>query len=545
MQKKFEFQGQDTTKEILEFISERLKNFNLDSKESSRSELVCEETLMKLIEHADFSQKNFISVNVKKFLGDVKVELKVPGKEFDFNSAKHFSFEDDDELENSTDAIRNIILHLFSDKIIYKHKRKLNTVNITAVRSQYSSLYKILATLIFSIFAGIILKNFVPENICLLVNENVFNVIQGLFLNGLKMCSTPIIFFSVVSCFASGGVEMSKMKRIGLKLFSMFEALHVISALVAVGIVWLFGTGQGANLIASVTSETAGDFNFSLRDTFMNVIPGNLLKPFLDGDMLQLTVLGIFTGIAANIAGAKSFTAFVNDVIKIFAKIIDFLLRFIPLIIFCSVTSLIIMTGVQTLLSVINILLTMCAVFLILNILLCLMIILFARLNPFTFYKKSVQVFITAFSTNSSNATMPDAMKSLEEMGVSPSVYSFAIPLGMALSKFASPMYMFVSILSVSNMYGVEISFAKILSLFLSIAFIIPLLPGIPGIMLTTMSSFFAAVGCPVEGIAFIMAIDIIAGMIIKTPGNVLGVTVPALIVAKQENLLDVEKYNS
>lgn len=543
MDKKFEFQSPATAKKILEFISQSLPSFKLDSKEVIRNELISEEVLTKLIEHADFTKKNFISVNVKKFLGDVRIELKVPGPEFDFNSASEFSA-DDDNFDNEG-AIRDIILRSFSDKITYRNKKNFNAVNITAARSQYSSLYKILASLILAVVTGIFLKNFVPENLAVMINNNIFTSVHKIFINGLKMCAVPIIFFSVISCFAAENIEMAQMKRVGVKLFSMFESLHVISALVGIFSVWLFGTGKGANLIATVTSGNVQNFNLSLRDTFMNIIPGNFIKPFLDGNLLQLTVLGIFIGITAKVTAVKNFIAVVNDLIKIFAKIISYMLRFIPLIVFCSIASVILTTGLQTLLSVINILLTMCAAFLILNVILSLMIFLFARLNPLTFYKKSLQVFITGFSTNSSDATMPDAMRSLEKMGVPPGVYSFAIPLGMAISKMANPMYMFISILSVSNMYNVEITAEKILSIFVPVTFVITLLPGIPGIMLTAMSSFFAAVGCPAEGIAFIMALDIIAGMIIKTQGNVFGVTVPALIIAKQENLLNVEKYNS
>ena len=367
------------------------------------------------------------------------------------------------------------------------------------------------------------------------------------------MCSVPVIFFSVIACFAAGNADLTQMKRLGVRLFSMFELLHIISALVGIGAVWLFSTGRGANLTAAsaniALSVPAAQSSLSalssLRDVFINAVPGNLLKPFLEDNILQLMILGILTGIAANAAGAKTFTLLADDLGKIFAKIVSYILRFTVLIVFCSVASAIITAGLQTLLSVIAILFTMAAAFLALNLVLCVMIAVLAHLNPLKFYKKSAHVFMVGFSIASSNAVMPDAMQSLEDMGVSPKVYSFAIPFGMALSKLINPMYMFVSILSVANMYGIDIKFETLLSMFFSIVFIIPMLPGIPGMMLSMMSSFFALAGCPVEGVAFIMAIDTIAGMIIKTQGNVLGVTEPALIAARQENLLDVEKYNS
>lgn len=538
MLKKFEA---GKTNEILGFVSSSLKKSKLNPKEISHAELMCEEALMNLIEHGDFTKKNFISVNVRKFLGDVSIELKVPGNEFDFFIGGGFSFNenyDDDNVE----AIRNLILSSFGNQIKYKHQRNCNTVKITAFHSQYSALYQVLAALFLSVATGILMKNFCSPEVCAFVNENFFNVIKSFFMNGLMMSSVPIVFFAVILCIADSAVDFSQMKRVGMKLFCFYEAGHVISALAGIFIVWLFGTGRGAGLIASAASEAA-KMPFSIHDTFMNIMPKNLLEPFIKTDMLQLIVIGIFVGITAKINAAKTFTAFADETMRIFAGIAGYLLKFSPLIVFCSVASIVLTTGVKTMLSVLGILFAMLSATFLLTALLCLMIFFMVRLNPLIFIKKSMTVLINSFSTGSSNAVMPDAMKSLEEMGVSRDVYSLAIPLGMVISKLASPMYMFVSILSVANMYGIEISFMEIISLSVSIILIVPLVPGLPGMMLTTMSFFFASVGCPVEGIAFIMALDTIAGMIIKTPLTALGITAPALIIAGQENLIDTEKY--
>ena len=538
MQKKFEA---GKTKEILEFISSSLKKSKLNSKEISHAELMCEEALMNLIEHGDFTKKNFISVNVKKLFGDLSIELKVPGNEFDFYINGGISLPEDGD-EDNIETIRALVLSSFADKIKYKHHRNFNTVRITAFHSQYYTLYQVFAALILSAATGILMKNFCSQEICTFVNENFFNVIRSFFMNGLMMSSLPIVFFAVILCIANSAVDFSQMKRLGTKLFCFYEAGHVISALAGILVVFIFSTGRGANLTISAAAE-AVKMPFSLHDTFMNVMPKNLLEPFIKTDMLQLIVLGIFIGIMAKINAAKTFVSFADETMRIFAGIAAYLLKFSPLIVFCSVASIILTTGIKTLISVLGILFTMIAATLLLTAVLCLMIFFIACLNPLIFIKKSMTVLINSFSTGSSNAVMPDAMKSLEEMGVSQDVHSLAIPLGMVISKIASPMYMFVSILSVANMYGLEISFLEILSLSLSIILIVPFLPGLPGMMLTTMSFFFASVGCPLEGIAFIMALDTIAGMIIKTPLTALGITAPALIIAKQENLIDLKKF--
>ena len=165
MTKRFEFKDIKDLKQVLEFISNRFKKLRLDAKEASRAELVCEESLIKLIGRAAVTSSIFIYVNVRKFLGDVRVELKVPGDEIsNFNQELSFEFEDD-ELKNAEDAIRDIILRSFSSNISYKHRGKFNHVRITAMRSPYSEAYRILASLVLAVLTGLIIRNFMtPEN---------------------------------------------------------------------------------------------------------------------------------------------------------------------------------------------------------------------------------------------------------------------------------------------------------------------------------------------------------------------------------------------
>lgn len=174
--KKFEFKDIKDLKQVLDFISNRFQELRLDAKEASRAELVCEEALMKLIGRAAVTSSIFIYVNVRKFLGDVRVELKVPGDEIsNFNQELSFEFEDDDELKNAEDAIRDIILRSFSSNISYKHRGKFNHVRITAMRSPYSEAYRILASLALAVLTGLIIRNFMTPETALMINTNLFD----------------------------------------------------------------------------------------------------------------------------------------------------------------------------------------------------------------------------------------------------------------------------------------------------------------------------------------------------------------------------------
>ena len=197
MNRKIEF-NDDALEHALDFIRERFRTLNLTKKESSRAELMCEETLSALIAHGNKERVKFIYVNVRKFLGNISVELKVPGDEFSFSESIPYDYDDEDET-GSAEAIRNIILQSFSENIRYRHSGKFNTVKISALRSKYSGLYWTLGSLILAVITGVLMKLFVPEEICRAFNDNILVSVRTVFMNGLTLlCSAGCILLDSV-----------------------------------------------------------------------------------------------------------------------------------------------------------------------------------------------------------------------------------------------------------------------------------------------------------------------------------------------------------
>ncbi|MBR6900686.1 MAG: cation:dicarboxylase symporter family transporter [Synergistaceae bacterium] len=478
MNKNFEFQSPETTSEILEFISQSLKELKLSSKEAVRAELMCEEALVKLIEHGDFTKEKFISVNVKKFLGDVSVDLRVPGKEFEFYINAGISFSDDD-----SGAIRDLVLRSFSNQIKYKYARNHNSVRITALRSQYSNLYRMLAALILVVIASFVMKNFMSEEITAMIGRNILGPVHNLLLNCLKMCAIPIVFFSIISCFSqTTGGNLSEMKRAGGKMFLLSMFNNIIAVFIGIAVVLIFDVGKGINLTALSNSSVSAAQNasFSLGDTIEGFMPDNFLKPFFYGNMLQLMVLVILFGIAMGAIGSKIIVSVFDEINRIFAKIMELFLHLIPLLVFCSITSMFISTGAKT----------------------------------------------------------------FQKLGISEKMYSFLVPLGTITCKNCFCLFLSILTLSIANSYGIEVKLSQIFligfySIFLPIA-----MPGIPGIGLISMSSLLVLAGCPMDGLSVVAVVDPFTD-IAHTTSMVMFVLISTLIVAKSENQIDIGKYNS
>ncbi len=535
MQKKFQMKGQETIQEILDFNCETLKNFKLDSKERLRTELTFEEVLMRLIEHGDFEEKKNISISINKFLGNVSIDLRVPGSDFEF--LPRLDFYDIESDDGTVENIQNMLLRSLGERISFRHSVGYNTVRIQVYRSQYFNLYLILSSMILAIITGIAAKNLFPEHICSFFNDNIFQSFSTIFMNGLKMCAVPVVFFSIVTCFTQAD-SMAGIKRVGLKLFAVFVVIMILSSFLGYAAVQLFKTGSGSHLNAVLATDAAVQGNvLSIKNVLTDVVPNNIIRPFAEGNMVQLIVLAVLVGGACGACRIKIVSSVFDELNRLFMKIIGLFINLLPVFIFCSISSMIIMTGSKGLLSVLGIFCTAVSANLILA--LFFVIILFAKgFNPFLVLKKSMQMLITAFTTSSSIASMPDTMLAAKNLGVATSLYQFGIPVGLTLCKSTLCIYIPTVVLSLANIYGIEMPFSKVLSVILSTVILVLAMPGIPGVSIIILSSLLIMSGCPVDALGMVIGIDPIVDML-ATPVGVFGVLVLVLVVAKSEKMLN------
>ena len=124
--------------QAMAFIHDNLAALKLNTKDINRAELACEESLLRMLNHSDFTKRKTFSVRVRKFLGDVFIDLTVPGSEFDFIGSVDIPSlpDDNDEVPPDTAAaIQSLILRSFSQNIAYKNSRNVNIVRIKALTS--------------------------------------------------------------------------------------------------------------------------------------------------------------------------------------------------------------------------------------------------------------------------------------------------------------------------------------------------------------------------------------------------------------------------
>ena len=204
---------------------------------------------------------------------------------------------------------------------------------------------------------------------------------------------------------------------------------------------------------------------------------------------------------------------------------------------------MIITTGAGTLSSVAGITLTLVGGHLIVFIIPCMAVKFSANLNPLTMIRKSAPMLATAFSTCSSIAAIPDSLKCSADMGISPSLYSFSIPLGLSVGKVATPVYYSVMVLSAANLYGVNITPSLTVQLAITILLLSITTPAMPGSGIISLSMLLTQAGCPIEFIGIALSVEMLIDFTAtKTISQ--GNLVCTLLAAVNGNLIDREQFN-
>ena len=546
MRKNFIVSNADTNEAIsqaLEYIHGCLADLKLNTKDRNRTELMCEEALVTLLKHSDFSDTGTFTVNISKFLGSVSIKLTVPGQEFALTGVIDdvLYLDSEDISPEAAESIRNILLRSFSQNLRYRHSGKHNIITIRAVRSSYSGLYAVLGALISAVIAGLLMRAYVPEGVYMSVNDNIFVPVRTIFMNGLKLCAIPVVFLSIASCMADSG-SLSGIKRTGGKILSFFLSTQIISLMIGFVLMLVFRVGEGAGLTAS-SSVNAQAVSVSVLDTLVNVIPSDIVRPFLDGNMLQLIALAVILGICAGLSGARSVTQIFTELNGIFTKATEIFLKAIPAVIFCSITSMLITTGTAAMLSVLGIILTLLSGYVMLHLMYILMLKFIARVRPVRVYREAVPMIFTAMSTCSSIAALPDAISTAKKLGIPSSIYSFTIPLGISVFKNESCLFFVVGVMSAANMYGVQFTYAKMFSLGVSVLMLASATPSIPGSGTIVISALLTQMGCPLEYVPLFLVVDTIVDMVATTTTCVEAV-VASLVVSARERQSGMNEYN-
>jgi Na+/H+-dicarboxylate symporter len=391
--------------------------------------------------------------------------------------------------------------------------------------------------ILIAIILGIIWGFLFPGSV------NYVSPLGDLFLRGLKMLIVPLVFSSIVSGVTNIS-EGSDLGRLGLKTITYYMSTSLIAILTGLMLVNLIKPGVGSDLGFKESIDSLGITKVSLEQTIMDIIPSNIFKSFLEGDMLSIIFFALLFGFfitKIDESNKNSLIKFFNSIFDVMMKMTGFVIKFAPIGIFGIIVKLIVQQsskgnflelmghlGLYMLTVLLGLFIHMCFT-------LFLLVWLLGKVNPFKHVKALNEVLLTAFSTSSSNATLPLTIKAVENnCGVSNKITSFTLPLGATINMDGTALYECVAVMFISQAYGVDLSIYQQGIVVLTALLASVGAAGIPMTGLIMMSIVLSAVGLPLEGIGLILAVDRILDMS-RTIVNVFSDTCGAVIIASSE----------
>ena len=374
--------------------------------------------------------------------------------------------------------------------------------------------------------------------------DGLFHTVGKLFVNALKMLVVPLVLFSLI-CGVCGIGDIKLLGRIGSKSFVLYLLTTALAVATAIGAAIMFDIGQGVHLVTQ--SNFTGKSAPPLTDVLINIIPSNPIQAMANGDMLSIIFFAILTGVSILLVGRKAqgLVETIEVLNEVMMKMVNIVMSMAPYAVFCLLAKAVADLGLDLLTQLISYVAVLIAVLLFhLFVTLQTLLLVLGRLNPIIFLKKIRNAQIFAFSTSSSNATIPVTFRTVtQRLGVDNSVASFTVPFGATINMDGTAIMQGVATVFIANIYHIDLGVSGYLTVIAMSVLASIGTAGVPGVGLIMLSMVFAQVGLPLEGIGLILGVDRLLDMI-RTAVNISGDAVVSAVVAKSEGKLQQSTFN-
>ncbi len=369
------------------------------------------------------------------------------------------------------------------------------------------------------------------------------------FIRLITMIVVPLVVASLVGGAASLG-DLGTLGRIGGKTIAFYLTTTAVAVTIGLVLSNVIQPGSGLDQVAQqqLLQEFGGDAQSRIElaqeapgiiQVLLSMIPRNPVGAAANGDMLPLIVFSLLFGAAA--AGLpedkkRPLLGFFDGVNEVSMKIIHWIMLVAPYAVFALIASITARFGMDILRSLLVYSITVVAGLLIHALFTYGMIIRFlSRLSVKKFYSAVRDAQILAFSTSSSNATLPVSMTAAQEnLGVSNRVSSFVLPLGATINMDGTALYQGVAVMFIAQVFGIDLSWTQQLMVVLTATLASVGAAGVPSAGIITLALVLTQAGVPETGIALILGVDRILDMC-RTTVNVTGDLTATTFIARTE----------
>lgn len=361
-----------------------------------------------------------------------------------------------------------------------------------------------------------------------------------IFLRALRMIIIPLVFSSIVTGVANIG-NARNIGLLGAKTMGYYLASSTLAILTGLFLVNVFRPGVDADIQLTATVDT-GFAEGTIGQILIGIIPENVFLAFTDNtQMLSVIFFALLFGFFITRIDKRhrqQLSGFFSAVFEVMMKLTLFVIKFTPIGIFGLIAGRIALQDdlfslVQSMGMYMFVVITgiMIHVF----ITLPLIVSFIGRARPFRHFAAVRTPLLTAFTTSSSNATLPLTLEAVRNnSGVSDKVSSFTLPLGATINMDGAALYECVAVIFIAQAYGIELTLAQQLIVVLTSLLASVGSAGVPMAGLVMITIVLTAVGLPLEGVGLILAVDRIIDMF-RTSANVWSDVCGAVVIARSE----------
>ena len=366
-----------------------------------------------------------------------------------------------------------------------------------------------------------------------------------------------IVMPIVVSCLTVGIAnigDIKKLGRIGGKTLIYFEVLTTIALIL--GIVMANITHPGSfidihklhatDISQYMSTAKSAEHNSGFWPLILSIIPTNIFKSMSDGDMMPVILFSVLFGLGIAAVGekAKILINVLNAVSEVMFKVTNWVMKFAPIGVFGLIGMTIAEMGISALLPLgLFILIAYVTMLIFIIVVLGITAHIF-HLRYWKTMRAILDEIVLAFTTASSEVTLPRLMKKTHEMGVSKGITAFVIPTGYTFNLDGSAIYQSLAAIFLAQAYGLHLSLSHQITLLVVLMITSKGMAGVPGASFVVLLASVSTIGVPMAGLTFIAGIDRFVDMG-RTAVNVVGNSIATLVIGESEGALDREKYNA
>lgn len=376
------------------------------------------------------------------------------------------------------------------------------------------------------------------------VFDGLLDIGGKVFIASLQLLVVPLVLVSIV-CGASNISDGATMGRVGGKALGLYLLTTALAITLALTVALIVDPGEGMNKGQELAFEATEAP--SLKDVIIDIFPTNPVAALAEGSMLQIIVFAVLLGIAVAHAGSagQRIKSVFEDFNVVIMKLVTMLISLAPYGVFCLMATLFARMGFGEIAALAVYFFTVAGVLVLHGaVVYPTLLVLLGRVSPLVFLRKMREPMLVAFSTSSSNATLPVTLRTVEKrIGVRNEIASFTVPLGATVNMDGTAIMQGVATVFIAQYYNYDLVLTDYLMVILTATMASIGTAGVPGVGIIMLTMVLQQVGLPVEGIMLIIGVDRLLDMM-RTVVNITGDGTVSTIVARSENKFDQEVFD-